>query len=107
MALPEMRMHKEMNMECIKILLAMKHERFTHQLKAALDRGWAEWAKQAAELQTYRADQENRQKGDKGFYKLNEENIAMVSEDLTRDYQALADQHSEEIAQLLEEFGDS
>ena len=67
MALPEMRMHKEMNMECIKILLATIRERFADQLKAALDRGWAEWAKQAAELHMYRADQENGKESRDGF----------------------------------------
>ena len=38
---------------------------------------------------------------------LNEESIATIREILMQDYQALADRHSEEIAQLLEEFGDS
>ena len=42
-----------------------------------LDKGWVGWAVQAAE-HTCRADQENRQKDGKGFYKLNEESIAMV-----------------------------
>ena len=55
----------------------------------------------------YRADWENRWQDGKGFYKLNEESIAPVCEDLTQDYQALADRHSEEIAQLLKEFGDN
>ena len=61
----------------------MACERFTHQLKAALDRGWAEWAKQAAELHTYRDNQENREIEGKGFYKLNKEGISTVCEDLT------------------------
>ena len=42
-----------------------------------------------------------------GFYKLNEESIAMIREDLAQEYQALADRHSDEIKQLLEEFGDN
>ena len=39
-----------------------------------------------------------------GFFKLNNESIAAVHEDLAADYQALADQHSEEVAQILEEY---
>ena len=45
--------------------------------------------------------------GTRGFYKLSEESIATVREDLTQDYQALADHHTEEIVQLLEDFGES
>ena len=39
------------------------------QIKEALDRGWAGWTKQAAELHTFFADQENRLKEGKGFTK--------------------------------------
>ena len=79
-----------MNTTSIKILLATTHESFTQQLQSAQNTGWADWANQAVELHTYRADQENRLKDGKGFYKLNEESIAIVREDLTQDYQALA-----------------
>ena len=41
------------------------------------------------------------------FYKINKESIAIVREDLVKDYQALVDHHSEEILQLLEEFSES
>ena len=88
-------MRTKMNMECINILIATKHESCMHQLQEALNRGWAEWAKQAAELHKYRA---NRQKDGKGFYKLNEESIATICENLMQEYQALADRHSKEIA---------
>ena len=37
-----------------------------------------DWAKQAAELDTFQADQENRQKEGKGFDKLNEDTIITV-----------------------------
>ena len=76
-------------------------------MKTALDKGWTAWAEQAAELHIYRADGENRRKEGRGFYKLNDESIADVRTELARDYQALTDQHSEELAQLLEEFGES
>ena len=59
------------------------------------------------ELHTYCADRENRRKDDKGFYKLSEDNIATVREDLAEDYRVLANQHSEELTQLMEEFTES
>ena len=70
----------------------------------ALAKGWAGWTQQATELHTFRADHENREKAGMGFFKLNNESIAAVHEDLAADYQALADQHSEEVAQILEEY---
>ena len=91
----------------VRILLQTNRERFTTQLKSALDKGWMAWVAQAAELHTYRADWENRRKDGRGFYKLNEESIVAVREDLAQDYRTLADQHSEELAQLLDDFGES
>ena len=38
---------------------------------------------------------------------MDEASIATIREDLAIDYQTLADRHSEEIAQLLEEFSHS
>ena len=55
-------------------------------------------------LHTFRTDQENRAKAGKGFFKLNNESIAAVYKDLVADYQALAEQHSEEVAQFLKEY---
>ena len=65
-------------------------------MKAALDKGWMAWAMHEAELHTYRVDWENRRKEGRGFYKLNEESIAAVREDLTQHYRMLADQHFDE-----------
>ena len=82
----------------VRILLQTNRERFTVQLKPVLDKGWMAWAAQAAELHTYWTDWENWRKDGRGFYKLNEESIAVVREDLAQDYRTLADQHSEELA---------
>ena len=62
-------------------------------------------AQQAAELHTFRVDHENRTKPGKGFFKLDNESIAAIHEDLAADYQALADRHSKEVVQFLEEYG--
>ena len=47
-----------------------------------------------------------RKKEGRGFYKLSEETVAVVREDLAKDYHELAEQHSEELAQLVEDFGE-
>ena len=59
----------------VRVLLQTNRERFTTQLKAMLDKGWAAWTTHAVELHTYWADWENRRKQGRGFYKLNEERI--------------------------------
>ena len=65
------------------------------------------WATHASELHTYRADWENRKKEGRDFHKLNDESVATVREDLSQDYRTLVEQQSEELAQLLDNFGES
>ena len=74
-------------------------------LTEAMPKGWVGWAQQATELHTFCADHENGTKAEHGFFNLCHKSIAAVREDLVTDYQALADQHSEEIAHILEEYG--
>ena len=64
------------------VVLQTNWERFSAQLKTALDKGWMAWATQAMELHTYRANWENRRKEGNGFYKLNDESVVAVREDL-------------------------
>ena len=66
----------------IRTLLQENRGRFSTQLKAAMDKGWVGWATQVAKLHTFHVDLENRRKEGKGFYKLNEESIATVEENL-------------------------
>ena len=103
-ALDESQVRATLMTDRIRTILQDNHEKFNTRLKVAMDKGWAT---QAAELHTYCADRENRRKDGKGFYKLSEDNIATIREDLAEDYQALANQHSEELTQLMEEFTES
>ena len=48
-----------------------------------------------------------KRKAGKGFYKLSDDTIASVREDLTKDYQELAEQHSKELPQILNDFEES
>ena len=98
--------HLEAVRNNVRSVLQTNREKFTAQIKAAMDKGWEAWAVQAAELHTYRADWENRKKEGRGFYKLSEETVATVREDLAKDYSELAERHSEEITQILDDFGE-
>ena len=104
LSLDELRTKTNMGTERIRTLLHTHKGRFKKLLVEALAKGWAGWAQQAAELHTFHADHENRTKEGKGFLKLNDESIATVREDLAADYQTLADRHSEEVVQILEEY---
>ena len=105
-ALQNVQNHLEAVRHNVRSVLQMNREKFTAQIKAAMDKGWEAWAAQAAELHTYRADWENRKKEGRGFYKLSEETVATVREDLAKDYSELAERHSEELTLILEEFGE-
>ena len=81
-ALEEYQAHATLLTDQIRTLLQANRERFNTQLKAAMDKGWVGWATQVAKLHTFHVDLENRRKEGKGFYKLNEESIATVEENL-------------------------
>ena len=98
--------HLEVVRHNTRSVLQTNRERFTAQIKAMMDKGWEAWAAQAAELHTYRADWENRKKEARGFYKLSEETVATIREDLAKDYSELAERHSEEITQILDDSGE-
>ena len=62
MALEELWAKTEMGVERIHTLFHSQRNRFVRQLKEALDRGWASWTKQAAELHTFRKNQDSHLK---------------------------------------------
>ena len=84
-----------MGEERIRTLLHSHRRRFIRKMTEALDRGWEGWTKQVVEFHTFCADHENRKKEGKGFFKLNEDKITAVREDLVTDYKALVNPHSE------------
>ena len=90
-ALQQAQNHAQTVKENIRIILQTNREKFLTQLKTVMDKGWEACATQTAELHTYRADWENRKKEGMGFYKLNDEIVATVCEDLAKDYSELAE----------------
>ena len=96
-----------MGTERIKLLVDTHRGKFEKMISKALATRWVAWSTQAAELQIFHTDQENhRRKETKGFYKLDEESITTIHEELTNDYYSLAQFHSMEIQKLLDEFED-
>ena len=57
-ALEELNSKIEMGAERIRTLLHSHRDKFRCQLKEAMERGWTNWAKLAAELHTFCMDQE-------------------------------------------------
>ena len=90
----------------IKAVITKHRQRFNSKIEQTLACAWQEWSTQAAKLQVLRADAENRWKERRGFYKMDENSIQLLREDLTEEFHALAKSHTAAIEQLLEEFYD-
>ena len=56
--------------DATKALVANHRRELKQKVEEALTRGWKEWSAQAAELQVFCADVENRKKEGEGFYKI-------------------------------------
>ena len=67
---------------------------------------WMQWSQQAAELQTLRADAENRKKVGDNFYKMDEESIVTIREELSDDFFSLAESHLGAVLGLVERLDD-
>ena len=62
--------------------------------------------KQAVEHQIVRADAENWKKADDNFYKMDEESIVTIQEELSDDFYALVKTQLEAVRKLLDGFED-
>ena len=67
---------------------------------------WKEWLVHAVELQVFFVDAENRAKSEEIFYKMDEESIITIREELSKDFQAMAKVQTDEIRKILEECED-
>ena len=78
-----------------------------HTLKMvseSMEKGWKTWSAQAAELQLLRADRENRKAQGHGFFKMTEEAMSTIQEDIAKDFSEIAACHQEEVNRLMQEF---
>ena len=65
---------------------------------------WKEWSQQAAELQTLQANVENRRKAGDKFYKMDEESIIIIKEELSEAFFSLAKAHLGAVRGLVEKL---
>ena len=75
-----------------------------NMVKESMDKGWQTWSAQAAELQLLRADRENRKAQGQGFFKMSDDTIAAIQEDIAKDLYEKASRHKEEASQIMQEF---
>ena len=70
----------------------------------SMGKGWKTWSAQATELQLLWADMENRKAQGHGFFKMTEEAISTIQEDIAKDLSEIAACHQEEVNRLMQEF---
>ena len=66
----------------IRLIMSAWSDRAQASINESTEKVWKEWSQQAAELQTLRADAENRRKTGDKFYKMDEDNIVTIREEL-------------------------
>ena len=69
-----------------------------------MNKGWKTWSTQAAELQLLQADRENRKAQGQGFFKMIDEAISSLQEDIAKDLYDMAVVHREEASRIMQEF---
>ena len=96
----------KLGVERIKSMVKTWRNRTKKSIDDCSTQLWMQWLQQAAELQTLWADAENRKKAGDKFYKMDEESIVTIREELSEDFFALAEVHLKEVRGLVEVLDD-
>ena len=96
----------EMGIRRIQMIIASQRERLHKKLKDNVATIWEWWTKQTTKLQLLRADVENRKKSGDFFYKMDQESIITIQEELADDFEAMDQEQTEGIRRLLAKFKD-
>ena len=80
------RVKYEMGETRIKAIVAKHRLKLNHKVEEALTSSWMEWVAQVVELQVFREDTENWRKEGRSCYKMDENNIQILREDLTIEH---------------------
>ena len=96
----------QLGVDRIRLIMSAWRDRAQTSINECTEKVWKEWSQQAAELQTLRADAENRKKAGDKFYKMDEESIVTIREELSEDFFALAEAHLMEVWGLVERLDD-
>ena len=78
----------QLGVDRIRLIMSAWRDRAQTIVNECAEKVWKEWSQQAAELQTLRVDAENRM--NEKFYKMDEESIVTIREELSKDFFALA-----------------
>ena len=96
----------QLGVDRIRHIMSAWRDRTRTSINECSEKVWKEWSQQAAELQTLRADAENRKKSGYKFYKMDEESIVTIREELSEDFFSLAEAHLREVWGLVERLDD-
>ena len=67
---------------------------------------WNQWFLQATKIKLVQTDDANRKKADENFYKMDEESIVTIREELSDDFFALAETQIEAVRKLIDRLED-
>ena len=76
------------------------------KVEETLAKGWKEWSAQAAKLQIFGADAENRKKDSCNFYKMDAESIMTIWEEFSDDFLSVAGEQLTVVRRLVEQLDD-
>ena len=103
-ALADAQFRMTMGEDKIRAILRRHKINTLKMVTESMEKGWKTWSAQAAELQLLRADRENRKAQGHGFFKMTEEAISTIQEDIAKDLSDITTCHHEEINRLMQEF---
>ena len=103
-ALADAQFRMTMGEDKIRAILRRHKLNTLKMVSESMEKGWKTWSAQAAELQLLRADRENRKAQGQGFFKMTEEAISTIQEDIAKDLSEIAACHQEEVNRLMQEF---
>ena len=96
----------KLGVDRIRHIMSAWWDRTRTSINACLAELWKEWSQQAAKLQTLRANAENQKKAGDQFYKMDEESIVTIREELSNDFFSLAESHLGAVRGLVERLDD-
>ena len=94
----------QLGVDRIWLIMSAWRNRAQTSINECSEKVWKEWSQRAAERQTLRVDAENRM--NEKFYKMDEESIVTIREELSEDFFALAEVHLKEVRGLVEVLDD-
>ena len=103
-ALAEAQFRMTMGEDKIGAIVRRHKLNMLRMVSESIEKCWKTWSAQAAELQLLRADRDNWKAQGQGFFKMTEEAISTIQEDIAKDFSDIKAYHQEEMNRLMQEF---